>query len=248
MPSVSIYNFEGKVVGTRELPAAVFGVPVKPGLLQQAVTAQQANRRVAIAHTKTRGEVRGGGRKPWKQKGTGRARHGSIRSPIWIGGGITFGPRSNRNFTLKINHKVRRRALLMSLSAKVAEAALMVVDDVKPVGKKSKQAAQLLVNLKLRAGKKGVAAGKPAKETPSKISPATNAKPAVKPAWPSVLVALPPKSDEQVLAFRNLRRVALVSDDSLNVQAVLGNRYLVLSLAGLDRLIKQYGGAKAKSA
>jgi len=243
-----LYNQSAEIIGDVDLPDRIFGVAMNAELLKQALDAQFANSRQVLAHTKDRAQVRGGGRKPWKQKGTGRARHGSIRSPIWIGGGITFGPRSNRNFTLKINHKVRRRALLMSLSAKVAEAALMVVDDVKPVGKKSKQAAQLLVNLKLRAGKKGVAAGKPAKETPSKISPATNAKPAVKPAWPSVLVALPPKSDEQVLAFRNLRRVALVSDDSLNVQAVLGNRYLVLSLAGLDRLIKQYGGAKAKSA
>lgn len=247
MPSISIHNFEGKVVGTRELPAAVFGVPVKPGVIQQAVTAQQANSRVVLAHTKTRGEVRGGGRKPWKQKGTGRARHGSNRSPIWIGGGITFGPRSDRNFFLKINHKVRRRAMLMTLSAKVAEAGLVVVDDVKPVGKKSKQAAQLLVNLKLRPGKKSVPAAAQ-KVAPSKKTSAKDVEPAKKSAWPSVLVALPPKSDEQVLAFRNLRRVSLVADDSLNVQDVLGHRYLVMSLAGLDRMLKQYGGSKKKSA
>lgn len=230
---VKIYNVSGEAVGERELPPAVFGVAAKSGLLQQAVVAQQANSRVAIAHTKTRGEVRGGGRKPWRQKGTGRARHGSIRSPIWIGGGITFGPRSDRNFRLKINRKVRRQALAMALSAKAADGAVVLVEDVTPVGPKARAAFRLLTALKLRPGQaaKGAAAAEQAKDA---------VKAAPKP-WPSVLVVLPPKSDEQVRAFRNLRRVTAIAADALNVVDVLSHQYLVLPLPGLDRVVAVYG-------
>ncbi|MDO8560333.1 MAG: 50S ribosomal protein L4 [bacterium] len=228
---VKVYNASGQTVGERELPAALFGVPVKPGLLQLAVVAQQANARQVLAHTKTRGEVRGGGRKPWRQKGTGRARHGSIRSPIWIGGGITFGPRSNRNFTLKMNRKVRRQALRMALSSKAE--AVYLVDDIKPLGGKTKTAFQLLTALKLRPGK----AVKPAVAEAKKKAAAV---PAAK-SWPRVLVVLPPKSDDQVLAFRNLRRVSAIAADSLNVADVLSHQVLMLPLAGLDRMMEVYG-------
>lgn len=235
MPSVNVYNLEGEVVGTRELPGAIFGLPVSPGLLQFAVAAQAANRRRAIAHTKTRGEVRGGGRKPWKQKGTGRARHGSIRSPLWIGGGVTFGPRSDRNFSLKINRKVRRRALLESLSAKASEQALVLVQDLAPVGKKSKLAEAALRKLKLR----GVFA-RPAAPAATTGQPAP-----ARAAWPSVLVVLPPPAPDQVLAFRNLRRVSVISADSLNVRDVLASRYLLMPLASVGRLAEVYGPKSA---
>ena len=115
---VAVYNQEGKAVSTVELDPAVFGVKPNSAVLHQAVVAQQANARTALAHTKTRGEISGGGKKPWKQKGTGRARAGSIRSPIWRGGGIVFGPRKIRNFSKKLNRKVHRAAILMALSAK----------------------------------------------------------------------------------------------------------------------------------
>lgn len=135
MPQVPVYNQEGKTAGVLELSKAVFGVPVKEQLVADVALAQQANKRVSIAHTKMRGDVRGGGRKPWKQKGTGRARQGSIRSPQWRGGGIVFGPRSNRSFTVKINKKTRQIALRMVLSDKVANQKLIVVDTLPQDGK-----------------------------------------------------------------------------------------------------------------
>lgn len=125
---VPVKNIEGVTVGELALDPKIFGVAAKTHVLHEAALAERANRRVAIAHTKTRGEVRGGGKKPWKQKGTGRARHGSSRSPIWVGGGVTFGPRSNRNFSVKINKKTRRAAVTMALSEKVKAGTLTVLD------------------------------------------------------------------------------------------------------------------------
>lgn len=126
MPNVSIYNAQGKSVGELELNAVHFGVKANPALIHEAVVAQQANARHAISHTKTKGEVSGGGKKPWKQKGTGRARHGSTRSPIWVGGGITFGPRGTRNYSVKINRKARQKAMFMVLSDKLVHQHLIV--------------------------------------------------------------------------------------------------------------------------
>ena len=130
MPKIKVYNMEGKVVSEREMAPKPFDAKVNEGLVHLAAEAQMANSRVASAHTKTRGEVRGGGKKPWKQKGTGRARHGSIRSPIWVGGGITFGPRSDRNFSKKINRKTKKAALDMVLADKVRGEALIVLDSM----------------------------------------------------------------------------------------------------------------------
>lgn len=126
--TTKLYNQAGQVIGDVELNAKVFGLKPESGLIEQAIVTHLANRRVAVAHTKTKGEVRGGGKKPWRQKGTGRARHGSIRSPQWKGGGVIFGPRKNRNFTLKMNVSAKRKALLMALSDKVVHDRLTVVD------------------------------------------------------------------------------------------------------------------------
>ena len=128
MPKVAVYNSEGKQVREIELSDAVFGVPMNTALVHQIVVAQQARPRRAIAHTKGKGDVRGGGKKPWKQKGTGRARHGSIRSPIWVGGGITFGPTSDRNFAKRIPKKMAMGALRSVLSDKVRDQRLVVID------------------------------------------------------------------------------------------------------------------------
>ena len=147
MLQVKVYNQEGKENGTIELAPEIFGVPINPALIQQVVVAQAANRRVAIAHTKTRAEVRGGGIKPWKQKGTGRARHGSIRSPIWVGGGVAFGPRKNRNFSHSINKKMKQQALCMTLSDKVHEEKIVVIDKMEFATPKTKQLAALLAKL-----------------------------------------------------------------------------------------------------
>lgn len=144
---VKLYNFEGKELGNQDLNAAFFGVKVNPIVVQQVVIAQNANSREAIAHTKGRAEVRGGGRKPWKQKGTGRARHGSIRSPLWVGGGVTFGPTSERNFAQKVNKKVKKQALAMAFSDKVAESRLILVDGYNLADAKTKTLANALKNL-----------------------------------------------------------------------------------------------------
>ena len=147
MPKISVYNQEGKTVGELNLNDALFGVKANTALVHEAVVAQRANARQVLAHTKTRGEVRGGGRKPWKQKGTGRARQGSIRSPQWIGGGVVFGPSKDRNFSVKINRKAKRQALFMALSDKVASEKLVVLDSVSTEPAKTKLMAEVLKKL-----------------------------------------------------------------------------------------------------
>lgn len=132
MSKVALYNFqEGKKGEDLNLEKNIFDIEIKNEVLHKVIDAQLANRRENIANTKGRGEVRGGGAKPWKQKGTGRARHGSNRSPIWIGGGVTFGPKNNRNFNKKINKKEKAKALLMVLTDKVKNDKLIVLDDIK---------------------------------------------------------------------------------------------------------------------
>lgn len=146
---VPVFKMDGTSAGELELDDKIFGVKASPALIQQAVVAQQANSRVAIAHTKTRGEVRGGGKKPWRQKGTGRARHGSIRSPIWKGGGVTFGPRSERNFSLHMNAKAKQRALFMTLSDKAHNGKLIVLESLELPKIQTKAIAGMLKSLKL---------------------------------------------------------------------------------------------------
>jgi large subunit ribosomal protein L4 len=147
MPQVSIYNQDGKVTGDMQLSDAHFGVTVNQAVVHEALLTQQANRRHAVANTKTRGEVRGGGKKPWKQKGTGRARQGSIRSPQWVGGGVVFGPTSERNFARKINKKTKQKALFMALSDKVAHERLVVLESFAPAQPKTKFMATLVTKL-----------------------------------------------------------------------------------------------------
>ncbi len=135
---------KGEETGSVDLDKAVFGVVVKPALVQAVARAMRASGAGTFAHTKDRSEKSGGGRKPWRQKGTGRARHGSSRSPIWRGGGVTFGPRSKRNQAKKINRKERRAAIKMMLSDKAAENMVLVVDSLDGVEGKTKQLADLL--------------------------------------------------------------------------------------------------------
>ena len=144
---VDIYSQDGKKTGQTRLPSEIFGVKVNPDLVYQVVFSQMANRRKVIAHTKGRGEVRGGGRKPWRQKGTGRARHGSMRSPLWRGGGVTFGPRKERVFKKKIPKKMRRKVLFMVLSGKVKNNLLILLDKLKIEKPKTKLMVDILKNL-----------------------------------------------------------------------------------------------------
>lgn len=147
MAEAQVYNQEGKKVEKIELNSNIFGVEVNEDLMHEALTAAMAQNRKAFAHTKERGEIRGGGRKPWRQKGTGRARHGSIRSPLWIGGGVTFGPRNERVFEKGINKKAKRKAMLMVLSARANDEDVMILDDLKIDNAKTKILVDLFKKL-----------------------------------------------------------------------------------------------------
>lgn len=151
MPKVAVYNKDGDHVGELELSDAVFGQAVNRAVLHEVVVMQLANRRKGTHDTKTRSEVRGGGRKPWRQKGTGRARHGSIRSPIWRGGGIVFGPHP-RDYRYSVPKKVRRLALKSALSSKAGEDRIVVLDELTMDAPKTREMVRILGNLKATDG------------------------------------------------------------------------------------------------
>ena len=146
MANVAVYNMEGKEVGTLDLNDAVFGVEVNEHLVHLAVLQQLANNRQGTQKAKTRSEVRGGGRKPWRQKGTGHARQGSTRAPQWTGGGVVFAP-TPRDYSFKINKKEKRAALKSALTSRVQENKLIVVDELKMDAIKTKNFAQVMKNL-----------------------------------------------------------------------------------------------------
>jgi len=198
---VDTYNQKGEKIGQTRLPKEIFEVPVNSDLVHQVAVSQMANRRIPRAHAKTRAEVRGGGRKPWRQKGTGRARHGSIRSPIWRGGGITFGPRKERVFKKKIPKKMKRKALFMILSAKVKENLLILLDSLKIEKPKTKLMAEMVENLrsKIKDFKRG-----------------------------SILIALPQKDEIIIRATRNIPNVQTIEARNLNVLDLLSFKYLLV--------------------
>ena len=198
---VNTYNQNGEKISQTRLPSEIFDVKINPDLVHQVVVSQMANRRKVIAHTKTRGEVRGGGKKPWRQKGTGRARHGSIRSPIWRHGGITFGPRKEKVFKKEIPKKMRRKALFMVLSAKTKENLLILLDSLKIEKPKTKLVAKILENLrsKIENFKKG-----------------------------SLLIALPKKDEIIFRAGRNIPEVGIIEARNLNVLDLLSVKYLLM--------------------
>ncbi len=143
MAQVKLYNLKGADAGMMTLPDVLFAVEPNSNLIHSVIIAQEANSRVVLAHTKDRSQVSGGGKKPWKQKGTGRARHGSSRSPIWIGGGVTHGPLAERNFSVKLNKKTKRVALAMVLTDKVQDGAFIAVEDFVLPEAKTKFVAQM---------------------------------------------------------------------------------------------------------
>lgn len=210
---VKVHNQEGKEVGKVELPANVFGLKVNEELICQAVNAQRANSREAIAHTKDRSEVRGGGRKPWRQKGTGRARHGSIRSPIWRGGGVTFGPTNERVFSQKINKKMKRKALLMTLSSKVRDKESIILDKLDLTEAKTKKMVEILNKLKSKL-KKDLDKG--------------------------VLIVLPTVAQKIITASRNISKVKTIQADSLNIYDILSYHYLLMPKESIKIIQKFY--------
>lgn len=203
--AADIFNAQGKKSGTLQLPENVFGVTWNESLMHQVVTSMQDNARTPVAHTKGRGDVRGGGKKPWKQKGTGRARHGSSRSPIWKGGGVTHGPNKNTVFARTIPAKMRAKALFMALSRKLREGQIVFVnsfDIEKPSTATAKKALTALSKSgfeKLTASKNNVA-----------------------------LVAFSDAKEASVKSFRNIGNVRYAAVRDLNPVAVLKHTYLVL--------------------
>ncbi len=150
MAKIKVYNLEGKEVEEIELSDSVFGLPKNDDLVHQIVVAMDANKRQVLADTKTRGERAGSGIKPWKQKGTGRARVGSRRTPLWKKGGVVFGPTSERNYKHKINKKMNQKAIATVLSGKLKDQEIFVVDKLNFSEKKTKEVAKMFVNFKIK--------------------------------------------------------------------------------------------------
>ncbi len=198
-------------MGTVNLPENIFGLKMNQDLLHQVVTSQMSNQRQVLAHAKGRGEVRGGGVKPWRQKGTGRARHGSIRSPIWKGGGVTFGPTKERNFKKKINRKMVRKALFVALSSKTKDNQLFVVDDVKLQNPKTKEMAKVIANFRDLLGKK-----------------------------PNVLLIMPIGDENVKRAVKNLPYLSVVEVKDLNPLEVLAHKQLMLVKDSVGVLEKKF--------
>lgn len=207
---ITAYNQKGEKTGTIELPKDLFEVKINPDLVYQVAMTQMANRRQVTAHTKGRGEVSGGGKKPWRQKGTGRARHGSTRSPIWRHGGVVFGPRKDKVYGGKINKKMRRKALAMVLSAKAADNTLIVLDSLKISQPKTKEVANILDGL--RNGVENFKTG-------------------------TVLIALPAYERDAMLAARNLPETATIEAAKLNALDLLNSKYLLMPRQALAALV-----------
>ncbi|MDZ4227511.1 MAG: 50S ribosomal protein L4 [Patescibacteria group bacterium] len=200
-----IYNTQGKKTGSVDLPESVFNVAWNDSLMHQVVTSMQDNARRVTAHTKMRGDVRGGGKKPWQQKGTGRARHGSIRSPIWRGGGVTHGPRNDKIYARAIPRKMRAKALFMALSRKVKDGEIAFVDSF---GITEPKTASVRKTLNALSGA-GFA---------KLVSKKRNA----------ALVAFSEPNDALKKSFRNIGSIACVDVRNLNPVDVLRATYLLI--------------------
>ncbi|MBI2626649.1 MAG: 50S ribosomal protein L4 [Parcubacteria group bacterium] len=213
-----LYNQEGEVIQKIEIPDKIFNISINQDLIHQAVLAQDANSRLSLAHAKDRSEVRGGGKKPWRQKGTGRARHGSIRSPIWVGGGVTHGPLKSKIFQKKINKIMKRNALLMALSSKVKDSQVLFVDKLSPKDYKTKQLVSILNRLssKLQNYKK------------TKIK------------QDSILILSNGQDKNLNIASKNIPYLLNLRSDSLNIKDVLVNKYLIVLEEAIPTIEKMY--------
>lgn len=198
-----IYNNKGDKAGKMELPENIFGLPWNADLVHDVVVAMQANARTPVAHTKDRGEVRGGGKKPWAQKGTGRARHGSSRSPIWRGGGVAHGPRNDKNYSIKINRQARQKALLVALSRKFKDGEVIFVDRIEFENPKTSHAQEMLNNL----AKGGLV---------------------LKTGKNAALVALSSAHRPTMKSFANIGNINIDEVRNLNPVNVLSSKYLVI--------------------
>lgn len=206
MTELKVYNQKGESSGKVALPENIFAVQWNADLVHQVVTGMLSNKRAGTADTKGRGEVRGGGKKPWRQKGTGRARHGSTRSPIWVGGGVTHGPLAEKNYKKKISKKMRALALFCVLSKKVKKNEIIFVENLEQKEIKTKNALEVMANL----------------------AKATKARVLAKAQKPKALVVLVDRSPKTEKSFRNLPQLDLVFLKNLNPVDVLNHQYLIL--------------------
>ncbi|HEV7423943.1 MAG TPA: 50S ribosomal protein L4 [Candidatus Paceibacterota bacterium] len=204
--SAKIYSQKGTEAGSIDLPLSVFAAKWRSDLVHQVVEGMRSNKRAGTADTKDRGEVRGGGRKPWKQKGTGRARHGSSRSPIWVGGGVTHGPLAEKNYKRKISKKMRAQALFSVLSRKLKDNEIIFVDSLAMPGIKTKEAISVIQNLAKSSGFKTISTSKK----------------------PKVLTALYERNTNTEKSFRNIPSLEIVFLKNLNPLDVLNHQYLLI--------------------
>jgi len=213
-----VFNQAGQEIDKINLPPEIFGLKINNDLVQQAVEAQKSQARISYAHAKDRSEVRGGGKKPWRQKGTGRARHGSIRSPLWVGGGVTFGPRKEKKFAKKINKKMRRQALLMVLSGKAHDNEIVILDDLKLERPKTKEMANIVKTF-YPAGEKSKA----------EIDLSRGA-----------LIVMPARDENIIRAARNIQKIDTIGVASLNVVDLLSYKYLLIPKEAIEAIKKAY--------
>jgi len=221
-----LYNQNAENIGTVELSNDVFGLPMNQDLLHQVITSQMSNKRQVLAHTKGRGEVRGGGKKPWKQKGTGRARHGSIRSPIWRSGGITGGPTKEKNFKKDINKKMMQKALKVVLSSKARDGQLFILDTL-TIGKNSDASAGAVPKTKEMA--------MVMKKFTSILGRLNN-----------VLLVTPEDATIIYKSSRNLPYLETIEARNLNPLTILEANRVILSQESLAVIEKQWGAKKTK--
>lgn len=243
---IKIYNQKAESVGDMNLSDKIFSVKVNENLVHQVMVTQMANERQVLAHTKDRSEVRGGGAKPWRQKGTGRARAGSSRSPIWIGGGITFGPRKDRNFKKKINKKMKQKAMLMVLSDKVKNNSLVVLDKLEMKEYKTKMFAEMLRNLETLEHKN---AG--TQKHPPRLGPLRQVKDEASEAGKnrkvkrSVLVISDKKDDKVKYSGRNLVGVKIINLSNINIIDLLKYKDVIVTVNVINKLQERYENKKS---
>jgi large subunit ribosomal protein L4 len=203
--NATLYNIKGEKAGRVEVPESIFGLQWNADLVHQVVVGMQSNARMGNAHTKDRGDVRGGGKKPWAQKGTGRARHGSSRSPIWKGGGVTHGPSNETIFKKSISRQMRQKALLVTLSRKFKDNEILFVDTLEMSEPKTKNAKVVLAAL--------------SKEMGPFLSKKNNA----------ALIALPSAHRPTMKSFANFGNIEVVEVRNLNPVSVLSAKYLIIA-------------------
>lgn len=214
--NTQILTKQGKEAGKIALPEEVFGLPWNADLVHQVVVSLQANKRAPLAHAKGRHEKRGGGAKPWRQKGTGRARHGSIRSPLWSGGGVTHGPLKEKNYHKKINRRAARKALYVVLSQKYRDSEVIFVDDISISEPKTKEAHSILHSLAQDESRTELA----------------------KKRGNRALILVPEKNEAVEKSFRNIASVDI--EEIRNVNALLALSYAYILIVNPEEALKVF--------